>query len=905
MFELKNTRKLNEIDSTGYFYQCSEGTKVVYIKNKNLNNVFSISLKTPPLNNKGIPHILEHCLLTGSNKYPIKDTFNALATKKMYTYLNAITFNEKTVYPFSSYNKEDFFDMMDVYLDAIYNSNLNSRKEIFWQEGFRYELKNLKLKPNGIVYNEMLGMYSDKAYIIKRKLYKYLFYNKNIKFDSAGDPKYIKTLKFEDLLEYYNEYYTMDNSLIYLYGDLDIEFYLNYIYSNYIHKYSKSISKNSFDLSKSENKYFSKLINETYYFSNSCLCVGLIMCKANNELEISCVEILINYLFKFNNSPLIKFLKSNFNTNIFYEFDKDISEPVLFFYLDNKNNIELNYLVNTLKDFWHLILKEGLDKELLLKSIKLYELNIKEKNYGYKPEGLIYNLEIVNNFILEDDLLKGFEKFKYLNFIKKNLDIFEKTIKDKFINNKNVVYLQIKNDKEIETNNYMPNEKDKKIIKKENLALQKFQKHDDKKTMNDLIKDSNINSCQLLENYNSKIETINVFNHNFKYINIAIKDINYMNFYFNINNLEEKYLPYLGMFIILVKEINNKMDEKYNYILESAQFDVNYYKKDLFFEIKFKVLKNDTNFIFEVFNNILLAFNFNSTKEIYEILNNFKNKITTNSFYYSKKIVKNISEIYFFNSALKKDKIFGFNFIKWLEDFLINYNEHKTNLKNNIIKLKESIFTQNNLTVYLISNIQNQECILNVAKKIYNLFPKKNYKNENYIFIREKNSIFINKQQKINDISVCSSFEKSGLTYSGKLLVVEKIINDYIYNNIRLKLGIYESGVEIKKDGNIVFYSYQNTNYKDTVDTFLNCYKYLEIFDFDLNKYKINAINDNFNFRHEYNYALALIENDILNLDKDFMLKEYDDILKFNINDIKIISHFFKLNLQDNNIIIL
>ena len=223
-YTLLEERKLPECGGTASIYEHKKtGARIFTIKNQDKNKVFYIGFRTTPKDDTGVPHILEHSVLCGSERFPLKDPFVELAKGSLNTFLNAMTYPDKTVYPVASCNDRDFTNLMDVYMDAVLHPNIYHEKRIFEQEGWHYEVSpEGELSYNGVVYNEMKGAFSNPEAMLERYTMHALFPDTVYGVESGGDPDHIPELSYEDFLEFHRTYYHPSNSYIYLYGDMDM-----------------------------------------------------------------------------------------------------------------------------------------------------------------------------------------------------------------------------------------------------------------------------------------------------------------------------------------------------------------------------------------------------------------------------------------------------------------------------------------------------------------------------------------------------------------------------------------------------------------------------------------------------------------------------------------------------------
>lgn len=271
-YDIITEEKIPEVNGTGYILSHKKTkARVLVIANDDENKVFNIGFRTPPYDDSGIPHILEHSVLCGSRKYPVKDPFVELAKGSLNTFLNAMTYSDKTVYPVASCNEKDFENLMDVYLDAVFYPNIYEHTEIMRQEGWHYELETVEgeLIYNGVVFNEMKGAFSSPEQQMYSKIEKLLLADTPYKNESGGDPAAIPTLSQERFLDFHRKYYHPSNSYIYLYGDLDMYKELDYIDKEYLSSFdyreidSAIAVQTAYEQMKDESCFYSIAENES------------------------------------------------------------------------------------------------------------------------------------------------------------------------------------------------------------------------------------------------------------------------------------------------------------------------------------------------------------------------------------------------------------------------------------------------------------------------------------------------------------------------------------------------------------------------------------------------------------------------------------------------------------------
>ncbi len=239
-YELLSKEEIPELNSVGYLLRHKKtGARVALLENADENKVFNIGFRTPPSDSTGVPHIMEHSVLCGSRDFPVKDPFVELVKGSLNTFLNAMTYPDKTMYPVASCNDQDFQNLMHVYMDAVFHPNIYKEEKIFRQEGWHYEMDsvNAPLSVNGVVYNEMKGAFSSPEDMLDREIMTTLYPDTTYFHESGGDPKYIPDLTYEAFLDFHRKYYHPSNCYIYLYGNMDMSEKLEWMDENYLSQY--------------------------------------------------------------------------------------------------------------------------------------------------------------------------------------------------------------------------------------------------------------------------------------------------------------------------------------------------------------------------------------------------------------------------------------------------------------------------------------------------------------------------------------------------------------------------------------------------------------------------------------------------------------------------------------------
>ena len=448
-YDIVLEEELKDLNSAGIILRHKKsGARVVVISNDDNNKVFSIGFKTPPFNDTGMQHIIEHSTLCGSRKYPVKDPFVELCKGSLNTFLNAMTYPDKTVYPVASCNDTDFKNIMDVYMDAVFYPAMYEKPEIFMQEGWHYELDNADddIKYNGVVFNEMKGAFSSPDDVLSRYTFVSLFPDTVYKNESGGDPEVIPTLKYEDFLKYHEEYYHPSNSYIYIYGDMDVNERLEYLDSEYLSDFDVSdvdIHANierqaAFDKPVYETKPYAITEDESLE-DNTYLSYNAVIGTSVDAKLYLAFQILDYALVMTPGAPVKQaLLDAGISTDVYSSYETSLYQPVYSIVAKNSNSKEQGRFVSVINDTLEKLVKDGINERTIEAGINYYEFKYREADYGPYPKGLMYYLTMMDSWLYDETKpfihIEAGDTFDELKKDARN-GYFEKLIKEYLLDN--------------------------------------------------------------------------------------------------------------------------------------------------------------------------------------------------------------------------------------------------------------------------------------------------------------------------------------------------------------------------------------------------------------------------------------------------------------------------------------
>lgn len=880
-YKILETTKLEEMNATGYILQHNKTkARVVAISNDDENKVFTIGFKTPPKDDTGVPHIMEHSTLCGSKKYPAKDPFVELAKGSLNTFLNAMTYSDKTVYPIASCNMQDFENLMDVYLDAVFHPNIYEKPEIMKQEGWHYDIDSMdgELTYNGVVYNEMKGVFSSPEQQLFRDIQKSLLPDTTYGCESGGDPEFIVDLTREDFIQFHKTYYHPSNSYIYLYGDMDMAKELAYIDEEYLSEYdyldidSSIAVQPAFDsMKRVETKYSisdgDTEDNHTYLSYNTVIATSL-----DRELYLA-FQILDYALIDTPGAPLkTAMIDAGIGMDFVSSYDNGINQPIYSLISKGANAADEQRFIEVIEQTLQNLVKNGLDRRGLEASMNFFEFKYKEANFGNYPKGLMYGLKLFDSWLYDDMQpfihVKTNEIFALLRE-KINEGYFEELLKTYILENTHKTVLVLKPEKGL--NQKLEEETKKKLAAyKASLSKEEIQALiDDKKALVEyqttpstkeeleklpLLSLSDISKeARKLNNQEYKIAGVPVIGHD-----MFTNDIAYLALAFELKDMEERLYPYAALLTDIFKYVDT---EKYSYHELSNEinihtggisFDLSGYtheKTNVFtpmFIAKFKTFYHKVKEGFALVDEILFHSHITDEKRLKEIIAECKIglKETLSSAGHTTAALR--AQSYFAESAKYKDMTDGVAYYEFLDRLDSHFEEHKAELMDMLTLTLGEILRKGSLIVSYTGN-QNVEAVL--TESLTNLCQGLSTRTMHDAGVKQPLTVLnegFGIAGKVQYVAAAGDFKKAGFEYTAALDVLKVIFSyDYLWLQVRVKGGAYGAMCNFNRSGTGYFVSYRDPNLLETCEVYKKAPEYVENFqadERDMTKYIIGAI---------------------------------------------------------------
>ena len=876
-------KTIEEMQSEGIVLEHKKTkARLFLVSNDDENKVFCIGFRTPPDNDCGLPHILEHSVLCGSDKFPLKDPFVELVKGSLNTFLNAMTYPDKTVYPVASCNDKDFQNLMDVYMDAVLHPNIYKEEKIFRQEGWHYELesKDAPLIYNGVVYNEMKGAYSSPESLLDSVTQKTLFPDTCYGKDSGGDPVHIPELSYEKFLDFHRTYYHPSNSYIYLYGDMDMAEKLAWLDEEYLSHYEER----PVDSSIREQKAFEKPVECEFSYSitdgeseenATYLSVNTVVGDDLDPKLYVAFQILEYTLLDAPGAPLKQALiDAGIGKDILGGYESGILQPFFSVIAKDANKEQKGEFLAIVKGTLRKLADQGINRKSLLAGMNYFEFKYREADYGSAPKGLMYGLQCLDSWLYDGDPMTHLCYQETFDFLKKEVEngYFEQLIKDYLLDNPFEAVIVVAPEKNLTA------KEDEKLAKKladykaslseeelEKLvcATRELKEYQDTPSTPEILA-----KIPLLtrEDIDKKAETffwtekeedgIKVLHHNF-----FTSGIGYLKILFNTSVLPQEDLPYAGLLKSVLGSIST---EHYSYSDLTSEIHLNSGGMDFSvtsyanlqdaeqftgaFVASIRVLYDKLDFGFTMLEEILNHSVFTDEKRLGEVIQETRSRARMKLENAGHSTAVSRATSYFSATAYYNELTGGTAYYHFLEQLEKDYPAKKQEIIAKLQEVSRKLFTRSNMLVNYTADEKGYEKLPETLKLLSAKLPEES--RETYAFTHPVKNVNegLKTSAQVDYVARCGNFRDAGLAYTGALKILQVILSyDYLWLNIRVKGGAYGCMSGFGRSGEGYLVSYRDPNLKETNEIYEGIPAYLEQFDpdeRDMTKYVIGTISN-------------------------------------------------------------
>ncbi len=882
-YTLLEKQRIEELKSDGYLLKHNKtGARVALLSNDDENKVFYIGFRTPPKDSTGVAHIIEHTVLCGSEKYPIKDPFIELAKGSLNTFLNAMTYPDKTVYPVASCNDKDFRNLMDVYLDAVFHPNIYREEKIFKQEGWHYELENAEdeLTINGVVYNEMKGAFSSPDDVLYREIMNSLYPHTSYAVESGGDPNVIPELTYEDFLAFHQRYYHPSNSYIYLYGDMDMEEQLTYIDREYLCKYealavdSALATEPPFEKSILVEKEYPIMESESEE-GNTYLSYNVSLGEALSRKVSVGFQALSDAVVGAPGAPVRKaLLDAGIGTDISDIYEADVKQPYYSIVAKNADESQRDEFVRIIEETLGGIAGNGVDKTALRAALNHDEFKYREADYGSYPKGLMYGLQMFETWLYDDK-----KPFEYLELdetykeLKQAVETswYEDILRTLLLENTHrsiVVVRPVKGltgkrekalAESLAAKKAAMSGEEVEAIVAQTAALAAYQEEPDS--------EENLKKIPLLEREDIGKKARPYCNEERKagdttllYHDIYTNGIGYLRFLFDLKQVPGELFPYVGLLQVMIGLVDTEKrsySELYNEInLQTGGIApaVNVYtnaddttKYKLTFDLKVKTLYENLPQAFALAEEILTESVYTDGKRLLELVAENRSDKQAQMMSAGHSLAASQALSYLSKQACLMDQVNGLAFYRLLEGLEKDFESKKEELCEKLGRLVRCIFRPENL---MVDYTAEREGLAGV-EQLVEAFKEKLYQDpvDNSPYepkLIKKNEGLMSSAQ-IQYVCRAGSYAKNGLSYTGALRVLKVIMSyEYLWMQVRVKGGAYGCMCQFGKTGESYFVSYRDPNLEKTLEVYEKAADFVADFEADertMTQYIIGAVS--------------------------------------------------------------
>jgi len=881
-FELQEKGEVKEINSIGYLYMHKKsGAKLYYLENDDRNKVFSISFRTPPQDSTGLPHILEHAVLCGSRKFKAKDPFIELAKGSLNTFLNAMTFSDKTMYPIASQNPQDFKNLMDVYLDAVFYPNIYNDPDILRQEGWYHELENPgdDIKYNGVVYNEMKGAFSSPDQLLFRKIQEHLFPDNIYGNESGGDPDEIPDLTYDKFIEFHKKYYHPSNSYIYLYGDGDMEEHLRFINEEYLNKFEAKEIDSGIPLHPPFKE--PKVVTEKYPIgegeaekNKTYLTLNYAVGDSRDPEFYLAFDILNHMLLDSPAAPLKKaLLEADIGEDVLSSYDESLLQHNFSVIVKGANPKDVKRFQNVIYETLEKIVHEGIDKRLIEASINSTEFELREADYGRYPKGLIYGIKTMDTWLYDKHPSIHLEYGHVFGKIRQALtsDYFEQLIEKHLMNNPHQLLLSLEPEKGL-------TKKRDNEVKKE---LQDFKKSLTKEELDNLVqatkklkkkqatpdsKESLESIPQLsradIEDRTKKLpqEIRELFGSKVLYSEIYTNKILYTDLAFDLRVVPQELIPYASLLSKLLGRIGT---ERFTYEELSNEIDIytggisftienfmdrkkngDYYPKLI---MQGSALRDKSQQLFSLMGEILRHSNFDNRRRIRDLIREMKSRLEMVIQSEAHMIAVRHLGSHYSQAEMFLEQCSGVTFYKFIRDIDRRLEEDFEEIIERLEEVSRLVFNKENGVFVVTGDHEDYRAFEKDAFILEDKLEEQKPVLHQYDFQLKLNNMGIATSSKVQYVAKGYNFIDLGYEYTGHLQVLKTIISlNYLWNKVRIEGGAYGAMTNFGRNGNMFFTSYRDPHLKRTIDVYSKAEDYVRNFEADereMTKYILGTIS--------------------------------------------------------------
>ena len=877
------------------------GARVAVLSNEDINKVFHVAFRTPPKDSTGVAHILEHSVLCGSDEFPVKDPFVELVKGSLNTFLNAMTYSDKTVYPVASCNDTDFQNLMHVYLDAVFRPNIYEHKEIFLQEGWHYELESVDgpLKYNGVVYNEMKGAFSSPEQVLYRKISQTLYPDTTYGVESGGDPANIPDLSYEQFLDFHRRYYHPSNAWLYLYGNMDVEEKLRFIDEHYLSRYDEITVDSSIKMQAPfetmQEVYSSFAVSDDSELKENTYLSYNVVVGTSLDRELYLGMQVLEYVLMSSPGAVLKkaLLESGIGQDVFGELDNGVLQPYMSIIVKNAEAEQKEDFMNIIRETLTELVKEGISRKSLMAAIYYYEFKYREGDFGRYPAGLMYGLQMMDSWLYDERKpfihIQASDTFELLKE-KADQGYFEQLIQKYLLDNNHSSLLILTPEKGLTEKTEAETAKKlaeyKAGLSAEALEAMTEQTKALKKYQEEPSAPEDMEKIPILEIEDIEPKPQPFYNHfeeiqgySSLYHDVESRGIVYVKWIFDTGSVPFENIPYIGLLSSVLGNVDTKQydytelaDEinihtggiraNTNIYTEQGSTDILYPKLEVVMKVLLPKLFDGVKLMGEIMSESCLS----DTKRLKEIIGQLKSRLEMMMNGNGHTVAVNRATSFMSLAGIYREYEEGMAYYRFIEKMNKDFEAQKDALVSGLEETAKMIFRKENLLIDVTGSDMSLKEVVGVMTEV--LEPvlaseqaleadKVNPEKEEGLLPEVKSALRQSMEGIFSEAyttagmvqydACAGNFARAGYAYHGALSVLKVMMNyDYLWIRLRVQGGAYGCMCGFSPNGTGYFTSYRDPNLKETYDVYEGAVDYVKNYEADertMRKFIIGAVS--------------------------------------------------------------
>ena len=934
-YERLQETELPDIHARGVLLRHKKsGARLVLIPCEDENKVFNIAFRTPPKDSTGVAHIIEHTVLCGSESFPLKDPFVELVKGSLNTFLNAITYPDKTMYPVASTNDADFRNLMHVYLDAVFFPNIYHEEKIFRQEGWHYELKSedAPCELNGVVYNEMKGAFSSPEEILEREIMNSLFPDTPYGVESGGDPEVIPSLTYENYLDFHRKYYHPSNSYIYLYGDLDLEETLSFIDRNYLSQFDTITVDSGIPVQEPFAGFRRAVRNypvsgEEEGEDLAYLSANLVAGDPFDIREMIAFDVLDYALLSQPGAPVRQaLLDAGIGKDVYGSYSDGIRQPYFSVVAKYAKEADadrfLSIILDTLKDQ----AEKGIDPNALLAGLNYLEFQFREADYGAYPKGLMYSIDVLDSWLYDEtrpfDSLRQLDAFSELRSLIGS-GYFEQLIREKILGNRHGSCVVLRPEEGLQEKreeayrqkmadfkaSLTPDEIRDLVRKTEELSAWQDEEEDPELIRKlPFLKREDIRKDAVQIRNEETLETVH-FGEETRPVRVLWHDaetngIGYLECLWDLKCVPQEDLVYAAFLKSVLANVDTDqhtyaaLNNTVNMETGGISCGVSVYESAkepgsfrAYFGIRCKAFSGKMQRAMELIREIVSGSSFADGKRIREILSASRAQLAAYMQQAGHQFAGGRARAYESVPACVNDHLGGISFYRALHELELHYNEKEAEIREGLERVREAIFRNGGLLVSYTCEKDGRDAL---RSHLPLLLIRDGGAEEDVL--SEVRPLGIRREGfttagQVQYAALAGTYKRDGGVYSGAMQILRTALSyGYLWQQIRVHGGAYGCGASFARNGSVVFSSSRDPKLRETLEVFRGIPDYIRTFDADeeeLTRYVIGTISGmdtplTPSLLGSFSLRMALT-----GVDQEWLQRSRDEVLGARISDIR------------------